>query len=100
MSDFEQRLRGNVGEMKNLQPTLAPLVVQIACNTLMESMQSCRQKPKDGSSQDSSSIVSPTQEFQSFLDEGLQMTGINENFLRRLDNQIFMQALRDSGLDL
>ncbi|CVL04358.1 uncharacterized protein FPRN_00407 [Fusarium proliferatum] len=100
MSDFEQRLRGNIGEMKNLQPTLAPLLVQLACNTLMESMQSCRQKPKDGSSQGSSSIVSPTQEFQSFLDGGLQMTGINENFLRRLDSQFFVQALRDSGLDL
>lgn len=98
MSDFEQRMRGKVGEMKNLQPTLVPLVVQVACNALMESMQSCRQKPQDGSSQCSSSIVSQAQEFQSFLDGGLQMTGINENFLRCLDNQFFVQALRDSGL--
>ncbi|KAL5619437.1 hypothetical protein FOVSG1_001659 [Fusarium oxysporum f. sp. vasinfectum] len=36
MSDFEQRMRGKVGEMKNLQPTLVPLVVQVACNALME----------------------------------------------------------------
>ncbi|KAF5695776.1 hypothetical protein FDENT_82 [Fusarium denticulatum] len=100
MSDFEQRIRGKVGEMKNLQPSLAPLMVQLACNTLRESMQSCRQKSQDGSSQGSSSIVSPTQEFQSFLDGGLQMTGVNENFLRRLDSQYFMQALRDSGFDL
>ncbi|KAF5596304.1 hypothetical protein FPANT_4392 [Fusarium pseudoanthophilum] len=100
MYDFEQRIQGKVGEMKNLQPTLAPLMVQLACNTLRESMQSCRQKPQDGSSQGSSSIVSPTQEFQSFLDGGLQMTGVNENFLRRLDSQYFMQALRDSGFDL
>jgi hypothetical protein len=100
MSDFEQRIQGKVGEMKNLQPTLAPLMVQLACNTLRESMQSCRQKPQDGGSQGSSSIVSPTQEFQSFLDGGLQMTGVNENFLRRLDSQYFMQALRDSGFDL
>ncbi|KAF5551897.1 hypothetical protein FNAPI_7274 [Fusarium napiforme] len=100
MSDFEQRIQGKVGEIKNLQPTLAPLMVQLACNTLRESMQSCRQKPQDGSSQGSSSIVSPTQEFQSFLDGGLQMTGVNENFLRRLDSQYFMQALRDSGFDL
>lgn len=98
MSDFEQRMRGKVGEMKNLQPTLVPLVVQVACNALMESMQSCRQKPQDGSSQCSSSIVSQAQEFQSFLDGGLQMTGFNENFLRCLDNQFFVQALRDSGL--
>jgi hypothetical protein len=100
MSDFEQRMRDKVGGMKNLQPTLVPLVVQVACNTLMESMQSCRQKPQDGMSQGSSSIVSQAEEFQSFLGGGPQMTGINDNFLRRLDNQFFVQALRDSGLEL
>ncbi|KAF4501695.1 hypothetical protein FAGAP_2101 [Fusarium agapanthi] len=45
MSDFEQRMRGNVSEMKNLQPTLAPLVVQLACNTLRERRVRSHNKP-------------------------------------------------------
>ncbi|KAF9772155.1 hypothetical protein IL306_010173 [Fusarium sp. DS 682] len=102
VADFEQRMQGKLGDMKNMQPTLTPLVLQVACNTLMESLQSCRQGPRDDNSQHTHSrtTVPKNQESQSFLGGGSQMMGYNDNILRRRDSQLFVQALRDSGLEL
>ncbi|KAF4343380.1 hypothetical protein FBEOM_2678 [Fusarium beomiforme] len=101
MADFEQRMQGKLGDMKNLQSTLAPLIAQAARNALMESLQSCRQGLQDDSSQLAKSrmAVPRHEESQSFLAAGSQMMGLNDNFLRRRDGQLFVQALRDSGLE-
>ncbi|KAF4448881.1 hypothetical protein F53441_7769 [Fusarium austroafricanum] len=95
MAAFGRCMQGKLECLKNMQPNLTPLVIQDALSALKESLQSCRQKPRDDSSQNSRLTSSQYQESQSFLGGMPQWMGIDDNFLRRLDSdpQFLAQAM-------